>query len=187
MIILDEVMLGRMDTGRATEWQPNATMDSPDCVGRRVSLAWVMGAASVVDFTLADVDALPGKGCDLYEVTQQLDLSDVTPARPVRFRLKSPGVGQPQNWSVVVGFYPFGEYRFTLIRYASLRVGACAKLADILVLDCTALRDARGAPISNDSLMLLRFHGHGSSGSIQLVSRSLGLRLLQSYPSIYSL
>lgn len=186
MTILNEAARGRRGEGRSSERQPNPPTDSADFVGRRVALAWVMGPGSVVDFTLADVDALPGRGCDLYEVTQQLDLSCVTASNPISFHLKCPHGGRDRGWSVVAGFYPFDEHRFTLIRYASLRVEPGAKLADILVLDCAALRDARGAPISNDSLMLLRFHGHGSSGSIQLVSRSLGLRLLESYPSIYS-
>lgn len=185
MIITDEVYLGRKDDERSADWQPDVASGAPGSVRGHTSLAWVMGAGSVIDFSLADVDALPGEGCDLYEVRQHLDLTDVTIARPVTFRLISPSSGALRGAMGVVGFYPFGEYRFTLIRYGAIRLGTYAKLADILVLDCS-LCDARGVPIPAQSLMLLRVRGHGSSGSIQLVSRSLGLRLLESYPSIYS-
>lgn len=185
MIITDEVYLGRKDDERSADWQPNVASGASGSVRGHTSLAWVMGAGSVIDFSLADVDALPGEGCDLYEVRQHLDFTDVTIARPVTFRLISPSSGALRGAMGVVGFYPFGEYRFTLIRYGAIRFGTYAKLADILVLDCS-LCDARGVPIPAQSLMLLRVRGHGSSGSIQLVSRSLGLRLLESYPSIYS-
>jgi len=55
-----------------------------------------------------------------------------------------------------------------------------------MALDCAQLFDARGVSIASSSLMLLNVRGHGTSGSIQLVSRSLGERLLRFYPSIYS-
>jgi hypothetical protein len=186
MIITDEVYLGRKDDERSADWQPDVATGVAGYVRGHASLAWVMGAGSVIDFSLADVDALPGEGCDLYEVRQHLDLTDVTLARPVIFRLSSLGGGALRGSRGVVGFYPFGEYRFTLIRYGAICFASYSKLADILVLDCSSLCDACGVPIPAQSLILLRVRGHGSSGSIQLVSRSLGLRLLESYPSIYS-
>jgi hypothetical protein len=186
MIITGDVYLGRKDDERSADWHPNSSSGPSRLVCAHASLAWVMGAGSVIDFTLVDVDALPGEGCDHFEVRQHLDFTDVTFARPVTFRLRS-AVGHPDGYGQgVVGFCPLGEYRFTLIRYGAIRFGAYVRLSDVLVLDCTALRDAKGEPIARESLMLLRVRGHGAWGSIQLVSRSLGLRLLHAYPSIYS-
>ena len=186
MIITDDVYLGRKDDGRSADWHPNASSGSSRFVCIHTSLVWVMGPGSVIDFTLVDVDALPGEGCDLFEIRQHLDFTDVTFARPVTVRLRSLADHREGGGKGIAGFYPEGEYRFTLIRYGAIHFCAYVKLADILVLDCAGLLDAKGAPIPRESLMLLRVRGHRAWGSIQLVSRSLGLRLLRAYPSIYS-
>jgi len=186
MIITDAVYLGRNDATHSSDWQPDVASGAAGRVRGHASLAWVLGAGSVIDFDLVDVRAAPGEGCDLYEVKQCLDCTDVTVARPVTLRLRSPGDGERQGARGVAGFQPGGEYRFTLMRYGAIRFASYAQLADILVLDCTDLWDTRGLPIPTETWMLLRVHGHASSGSIQLVSRSLGGRLLACYPSVYS-
>jgi len=186
MILVGGAYVGRNDALEAVDWYVGPASSPRRFVRTHACLAWVMGAGSVVDVTLVDVDGQPGEACDLFEVSQQLDLAEVTASAPLTFRLKAAAGGRGRGWQGVVGFYPFGEYRFTLIRYGLIRLGSSLRLADIMTLDCRELWDARGLPIAPASLMLLNVRGHGTYGSIQLVSRSLGERLLGSYPDIYS-
>lgn len=186
MIITDDIYVGRAAARSSSEW--NAPFMSVSLERRRYQscLACVLGNDSALSFELADAEAPAGVGYDVIEVRQCLDLSSVSGAARVRICLRSGHATEALGVMGVAGYYLFGEYRFTLIRYGALRHRAQASLASLFVLDCSQLFDARGVVIAPESLLLLNVRGHGTSGSIQLVSRGLGLRLLKSYPSIYS-
>lgn len=136
----------------------------------------MLGSGSVQHFSI--VSAGPGRAQvdSLIEVEQVLDLSAATPSGRACLRIKGEGGGVT---------YCTKEFRVTLSRYGALRVATGVRLGDLVGLDCDSLFDENGAPMSSSSLMLLFARGHGTSGSIQLVSRSLGERLLRAFPSIY--
>jgi hypothetical protein len=186
MIITGDTYVGRTAARSSSEWHSALGVASSERRRCQSYLACVLGNDSALNFDLVEADGQPGVAYDVIEVRQCLDLSAVALDAKVRICLRSGSFGSSLGVLGVLGYYPFGEYRFTIIRYGALRLRSHARLADLLALDCTQLFDARGVSIASDSLMLLNVRGHGTSGSIQLVSRSLGLRLLKSYPSIYS-
>lgn len=186
MIITGDTYVGRAAARSSSEWHAPFMSVSPERRRYQSCLACVLGNGSALSFELADAEAPVGVGYDVIEVRQCLDLSEVTEAAKVRLSLRSGHAVDALGVPSVAGYYPFGEYRFTLIRYGALRHREQARLASLIALDCSQLFDARGVSIAPESLMLQNVRGHGTSGSIQLVSRSLGLRLLKSYPSIYS-
>jgi hypothetical protein len=186
MIITGDTYVGRTAARTSSEWHTafgGASLEDRRC---HSYLACVLGNDSVLHFELLEADGHPGAAYDVIEVRQCLDLSAVSREAKVRICLRSRPFGNSQGGVGVLGFYPFGEYRFTIIRYGALRLRSGVNVADLLALDCAQLFDARGVSIASSSLMLLNVRGHGTSGSIQLVSRSLGERLLRFYPSIYS-
>lgn len=186
MIITGDTYVGRAAARSSSEWHAPLMSVSPEHRRYQSCLACVLGNGSALSFELADAEAPAGVGYDVIEVRQCLDLSEVTKAARVRLRLRSGHVIEALGVTGVAGFFPFNEYRFTLIRYGALRLWGRTRLASLFALDCTQLFDARGVVIAPESFLLLNVRGHGTSGSIQLVSRGLGLRLLKSYPSIYS-
>ncbi len=187
MIITGDIYVRRAAARSSSEW--HAPFMSVSLERRRYQscLACVLGNDSALNFELVEAEGQAGVGYDVVEVRQCLDLSAVSGAARVRLCLRSGHVTEALGVMGVAGYYPFGEYRFTLIRYGTLRHREQASLASLFDLDCTQLFDARGVAIAPESLLLLNVRGHGTSGSIQLVSRSLGERLLRSYPLIYSL
>ena len=186
MIITGDIYVGRAAARSSSEWHSAFWGASSERRRCQSCLASVLGNDSALNFELIEADGQPGVGYDVLEVRQCLDLSAVSGTAKVRICLRSGYFSSSLGVIGVLGYYPFGEYRFTIIRYGALRLRSHARLADLMALDCTQLFDARGVSIASDSLMLLNVRGHGTSGSIQLVSCSLGLRLLKSYPSIYS-
>lgn len=141
-------------------------------------LAWMLGPGSVVHVEVRA--GRPGEssgGCEWTEVDQLLDLSAASDADRVCLRL----TGDFVPWQSS----DRAERRLTLIRYASMRMNAGVKLGDLFYLDCSGLRECSQDASAPHAWMLLNARGHGTSGSIQLVSRSLGERLLESFPSIY--
>lgn len=186
MIINGDTYVGRAAARSSSEW--HASFMSVSLERRRYQsyLACVLGNDSALGFDLVDADGQAGEGYDVIEVRQCLDLSVVSGTARVRICLRSGHATEALGVMGVAGYYPFGEYRFTLIRYGALRHREQASLASLFALDCAQLFDARGVVIAPESLLLLNVRGHGTSGSIQLISRSLGLRLLKSYPSIYA-
>ena len=187
MIITGDTYVGRAAARSSSEWHAPFMSVSPERRRYQSYLACVLGNGSAWSFELADAEAPAGVGYDVIEVRQCLDLSVVEESTRVRLCLWSGHVIEALGVTGVAGFFPFNEYRFTLIRYGALRLRGQPRLASLFDLDCTQLFDARGVAIAPESLLLLNVRGHGTSGSIQLVSRSLGERLLRSYPLIYSL
>ena len=187
MITSGDTYIGRVAARNSSEW--HAPFMSVSLERRRYQscLACVLGNDSALNFELVKAEGQAGVGYDVVEVRQCLDLSAVSGTARVRLCLRSGHVTEALDVMGVAGYYPFGEYRFTLIRYGALRHREQASLASLFELDCTQLFDARGVAIAPESLLLLNVRGHGTSGSIQLVSRRLGERLLRSYPLIYSL
>lgn len=186
MIITGDTYVGRAAARSSSEWHAPFMSVSPERRRYQSCLACVLGNGSAWSFELADAEAPAGVGYDVIEVRQCLYLSEVTEAARVRLGLRSGHVIEALGVMGVAGFFPFNEYRLTLIRYGELRLRGQPRLASLFDLDCTQLFDARGVSIAPESLLLLNARGHGTSGSIQLVSRGLGERLLRSYPSIYS-
>lgn len=129
-----------------------------------VGLPAVSGSAEVSD--------------ELVEVEQLLDLSAASPEHRVRLRLSGPSdAADPLLWV---------DCRLTIIRYGALRMDASVGLGALFEIDCLLLTGGRPDRIESSAWMLLNARGHGTSGSIQLVSRPLGERLLRAFPSVYS-
>jgi len=186
VIITGDTYVGRAAARSSSEWHAPFMSVSPERRRYQSCLACVLGNGSAWSFELADAEAPAGVGYDVIEVRQCLDLSEATEAAKVRLGLRSGHAVDALGVPGVAGYFPFNEYRFTLIRYGALRLRGQPRLASLFDLDCTQLFDARGVAIAPESLLLLNVRGHGTSGSIQLVSRGLGERLLRFYPSIYS-
>jgi hypothetical protein len=186
VIITGDTYIGRTAARSSSEWHSAFGGASSERRRYQSYLACVLGNDSSLGFDLVDAEGQAGEGYDVIEVRQCLDLSAVSGTPKVRICLRSGPFNSSSGIPGISGYYPFGEYRFTLIRYGALRLGNRPRLSDLFELDCAQLFDARGVSITSDSLLLLNVRGHGTSGSIQLVSRSLGLRLLKSYPTIYS-
>jgi len=186
VITSGDTYIGRVAARNPSEWH-SAFRSTPLSRNRcHSSLVCVLGENSALHFEITKVDWQVGLGCDFMEVRQYLDLSETSVSARVRLYLRSGYLTSNVGTIGVSGYHRFGEYRFTLIRYSALTMARQVRLGDLFDLDCSQLFDAYGLPVAADSLMLLKACGHGTSGSIQLVSRSLGLRLLKSYPSIYS-
>lgn len=186
MIIYGDTYVGRAAARSSSEWHTSSLSVTWERRRYQSCLACVLGTDSILNFEIAEAEGQAGVGYDIVEVRQCLDLSAVSGTGRVRLCLRSGHATEAMGVMGVAGYYPFGEYRFTLIRYGALRHREQASLASFFDLDCSQLYDARGVVIAPESLLLLNVRGHGTSGSIQLVSRSLGLRLLKSYPSIHS-
>lgn len=186
MIINGDTYVGRAAARSSSEW--HTAFRSPPLSRSRCQsyLVCVLGENSALHFEIARADGQVGLNYDFMEVRQHLDLSATSASAQVRLYLRSGFLSGNAGTIGVSGYHPFGEYRFTLIRYSALTLPRQARLGDLFDLDCVQLFDACGLPVVADTLMLLNVRGHGRSGSIQLVSRSLGLRLLKSFPSIYS-
>ena len=186
MITSGDTYIGRVAARNPSEWH-SAFRSTPLSRNRcQSSLVCVLGENSALHFEIAKVDWHVGSGYDFMEVRQFLDLSATSVSARVRLYLRSGYLNSNVGSIGVSGYHPLGEYRFTLIRYSALTMASQARFGDLSDLDCSQLFDAYGLPVAADTLMLLKACGHGTSGSIQLVSRDLGLRLLKSYPSIYS-
>lgn len=186
MILNGDTYVGRVAARSSSEWYTphmSVSREPPRC---QSCLAYVLGEGSALNFELVDAEAPAGVGYDILEVRQCLDLSQVTESTPVRLSLRSGKMAEALDIRVVAGYYPPNEYRFTLVRYGALRLRWRLGLASLYTLDCSQLFDAHGVAIAPEALMLLNVQGHGTSGSIQLVSRRLGERLLRFYPSVYS-
>ena len=114
---------------------------------------------------------------ELVEVEQLLDLSAATAEQRVRLRLSGP----TGPLDLLMGV----DYRVTVIRYGALRKDPSVGFGELFDIDC--MHPAGGWPerLGSSVWMLLNARGHGTSGSIQLVSRPLGERLLASFPSVY--
>jgi len=186
VIIDGDTYVGRAAARSSSEWHASFMTVSPERRRCQSCLVYVLGNDSALNFELVEADGRAGVGYDIIEVRQCLDLSAVTESAKVRLCLRSGHAIEALDVKGIAGYFPFNEYRFTLIRYGALRLRGRIRLASLFALDCAQLFDARGVPIASESLMLLNVRGHGTSGSIQLVSRGLGERLLRSYPSIYS-
>lgn len=186
MIIYGDTYVGREASRSSSEWHAPIMGVSRERRRSQPYLACVLGSDSTLNFELLQADGQAGVDYDIIEVRQCLDLSGVTESAKVRLSLRSGHVIDAMGVKGVAGFFPFNEYRFTLIRYGALRLRGQPCLASLFDLDCTQLFDARGEAIASETLVLLNVRGHGTSGSIQLVSCGLGERLVRSYPSIYS-
>jgi len=186
VIINGDTYVRRVAARSCSEWYMPFMRFSQEPRRCQSCLAYVLGDGSVLNFELVEANREPGFGYDIIEVSQCLDLSAVVAPAKVRLCLRSGHAVRHLGVRVVDGYFPANDYRFTLIRYGALRLSVRARLASLFDLDCAQLFDARGVPIASESLMLLNVRSYGSSGSIQLVSRGLGERLLRFYPSIYS-
>lgn len=138
----------------------------------------MLGPGSVLHVGLPVDPGSAEVGEELIEVEQLLDLSAASGAARVRLQLSG-------------GFAVYDplrllDFRLTLIRYGALRMDPSVGLGELFEIDCTILTGGRPDRVESAAWMLLNAHGHGTSGSIQLVSRPLGERLLRAFPSVYS-
>lgn len=136
----------------------------------------MLGPSSILNVAIQGrADGL-GAYVQTTDVEQVLDLSPASASARISLRLS--------------GLCPYGmfegsDFRVTLIRFGAMRTEPDAAVGSLFALESSALVDALGMPVPSQQLMVLMARGHGTSGSIQLVSRSLGERLLRAFPSIY--
>jgi hypothetical protein len=157
-----------------------------DCPRDRESLAMLVGPGSTYEFNLVDTACEAQTSCNAYNVSQVLDLLALSVASPVVLRLAGVCCLKP-NACGRAGVCSPSKLYCTLFRYGEMLTRPQIRLSDVFILDCRGLIDCDGLQVAPDSLMLLKSHGHGSFGSIQLMSRALALRLLKFYPTIYSI
>lgn len=152
----------------------------------RQVLSLITGPASTLTFEIRDAACSEGSGHSSYEVRQLLDLSGLSSAAPATLRIQSASSACPTYFERTPGFFVFDEYRFILIRFGAILLPVDTPLAELFKIDQQGFYDARGLPVAPGGFCLIRMHGHGGSGSIQLVSRPLAERLVQAYPNLYS-
>jgi hypothetical protein len=136
----------------------------------------MLGPSSILNFAIQGrCDGL-GAFVQTTDVEQVIDLSQASAEARISLRLS----GLCPYW-----MFEGSDFRVTLIRFGDMRLGQDVGVGSLFALDSNGLLDALGLPIPPHELMVLMARGHATSGSIQLVSRSLGERLLRAFPSIY--
>jgi hypothetical protein len=138
----------------------------------------MLGPSSILHVTLPACLGLVHAANELTEVEQLLDLSAASAKERVCLRLSGA--------LSAVDHARMSECRLTIIRYGALRMESSVVLGDLFEIDDSLLMDGSAGRDGSTAWMLLNARGHGTSGSIQLVSRPLGARLLRAFPSVYS-
>ena len=140
MIITGDTYIGRTAARSSSEWHSAFGGASSERRRYQSYLTCVLGNDSALGFDLVDAEGQAGEGYDVIEVRQCLDLSAVAGTAKVRICLRSGPFNSSSGIPGISGYYPFGEYRFTLIRYGALRLGNRPRLSDLFELDCEILK-----------------------------------------------